>query len=430
MATGIMSWSRGLARSLAAFLPITALTACTLDVTNPNAAPAATVLNTPAGLRTLGVGLQGKLGNFIGPSVTLTGIVAGELGNTNASLSTTREFQRYPVATANSAAIDPTNSDLLNFWSTGFQVVKTANDVLDNVDKVGLPAGTRSGLSALAKTAKAFAYGQMIEAWPQLPLDVTKSPPGYNPRAEVLVQTLALLASARTDLATTPVSSEFTTGVLQASIDLLNTIRALQARYSLATGSYDAAIAFANEVPATATSRYTYSTVDPNPIWASAIANGYFAVISTFRTDAEAGDTRVDKFTQPTLITPTPFGGANLNPLNVYRTSADPYALFSQDELSLIRAEAYARTNRLPEAIAQINVVRANAGLGPQSIATLPTQAAVLDEIYRQRRYALFATGTRWADERRFGRISEARTTWLPYPAQETVGNPNPPTTP
>jgi hypothetical protein len=126
----------------------------------------------------------------------------------------------------------------------------------------------------------------------------------------------------------------------------------------------------------------------------------------------------------------TPFGGAQVVPLNVYLTSSDPYPLFSQDELSLIRAEAYARTNQLPQAIAQINVVRANAGLGPQTSATLPTQAAVLDEIYRQRRYALFLTGTRWADERRFGRITEARTTYLPYPAQETVGNPNPPTTP
>jgi hypothetical protein len=54
----------------------------------------------------------------------------------------------------------------------------------------------------------------------------------------------------------------------------------------------------------------------------------------------------------------------------------------------------------------------------------------VLDEIFRRRRYALFLTGTRWADERRFGRITEARSTYLRYPARETVANPNPPTTP
>jgi starch-binding outer membrane protein, SusD/RagB family len=422
-----MSRSR-LALSLAT-LSLAALAGCSLDVTNPNAATQESVLTTPTGLRTLGVGLQGRLGNFIGPSVTLSGVVSGELGNTNASLSTTREFQRYPDASANSAAIDPTNPDLLSFWSTGFQVVRAANDILDNVNSVNLAAGTRSGLSALARTAKAFAYGQMIEAWPQLPLDLSASPPGYRPRAEVLTEVRALLAAARTDLAT-PVSTEFTSSVLQASIDLPNTIRALQARYSLAAGDYNAALTFANEVPAAATSRYTYSTVDPNPIWQSAIANGYFAAISTYRTDAEAGDTRVNRNTQPTQLTPTPFGGANLFPLNIHRASTDPYALFSQDELSLIRAEAYARTNRLPEAIAQINVVRANAGLGPQTSVTLPTQAAVLDEIYRQRRYALFLTGTRWADERRFGRLTEARAAWLPYPAQETVSNPNPPSAP
>jgi hypothetical protein len=64
--------------------------------------------------------------------------------------------------------------------------------------------------------------------------------------------------------------------------------------------------------------------------------------------------------------------------------------------------------------------------------ATLSTRlpARLSGGLHKQRRYALFVTGTRWADERRFGRITEARTNYLPYPFQETVGNPNPPTTP
>lgn len=425
MTPRIPSRSR-LAIAFAALLP---LAGCKLDVSNPNAATQQSVLTTPAGLRALGVGLQGRMDNFVGPAVTLTGVVAGELGNTDASLSTTREFQKYPIPTANSAAIDPTNPDLLGFWSAGYQIVRTASDILDNVNGASLPAGTKSGLSALAKTAKAWAFGTLVEAWPQVPTDLAKSPPGYDPRATVLAQALSLLASARTDLAT-PVSTEFANSILERSIDLPNTIRAWQARYALAAGSYDAAIGFANEVPATATSTFTYSTVDQNPIWGAAISNGYFAAISTIRTDAEPGDTRVDRFTQSTQITPTPFGGASLFPLAIYRNRSDSYPLFTQDELSLIRAEAYARTNRLPEAIAEINKVRANAGLPPKDATSLPTQQAVLDEIYRQRRYALFLTGTRWADQRRFGRITEARTTYLPYPAQETVGNPNPPATP
>lgn len=411
---------------LAALVP---LVGCKLDVSNPNAATQQSVLATSAGLRALGVGLQGRMDNFVGPSVTLTGVVSGELGNTDASLSTTREFQNYPIPTANSAAIDPTNPDLLSFWSTGFQVVRTANDILDNASTASLQAGTKSGLTALAKTAKAWAFGGLIEAWPQIPTDPTQTPPGYTPRAAVLTQALSLLASARTDLSATPVSTEFSNTILEKSIDLLNTIRAWQARYSLAAGNYDAAIEFANEVPATATSTLSYSTVDQNPIWGSAIANGYFKAIATFRTDAESGDNRVNRFTGTTVT--MPFGGAQVVPLAIYLTASDPFPLFTQDELSLIRAEAYARTNRLPEAIAQINTVRANAGLPPKDATSLPTQQAVLDEIYRQRRYALFLTGTRWADERRFGRTAtDARTTYLPYPAQETVGNPNPPTAP
>ena len=223
-------------------------------------------------------------------------------------------------------------------------------------------------------------------------------------------------------------SSEFTAQVLQPGIDLPNTIRALQARYSLAAGSYDAALTFANEVPVGASSRITYSSVDPEPHLGVGDRERLLPGDRHLPDRRRGGGHGVNRFTKSTVT--TPFGGAQAVPLNIYLTSGDPFPIFTQDELSLIRAEAYARTNRLPEAIAQINVVRANAGLPPQTIATLPTQGAVLDEIYRQRRYALFVTGTRWADERRFGRITEARTTWLPYPAQETVGNPNPPTTP
>jgi hypothetical protein len=50
--------------------------------------------------------------------------------------------------------------------------------------------------------------------------------------------------------------------------------------------------------------------------------------------------------------------------------------------------------------------------------------------VLRQRRYSLFATGTAWADLRRFGRLSQARVTWLPYPLNERSGNPNTPPNP
>jgi len=123
-------------------------------------------------------------------------------------------------------------------------------------------------------------------------------------------------------------------------------------------------------------------------------------------------------------------GGASTFETNLFLTNVSPIPVFSQDELTLIRAEAYARTNRLPEAIAQINIVRARAGLGTKTAADLPTQTAVLDEIFLQRSYSLFSTGLHWADERRFGKISLAKVRWLPYPASVRATNPNTPANP
>lgn len=403
------------------------LNACALDVENPNAATGDAVLSAPAGVRALAVGLQGRLGNAMGPAIIIPGIVSGELGNTDASQSTTREFQRYPIPTAN-AAIEPTNPDLLLFWSTGFQVVRTASELLAALAEVPLQEGTRSGISALAKASRAWALGTMIEAWPQLPMDPFAETLTFTNRAGVLTEVQSLLASARGDLSTTPPSTEFTSTILQPTVDLPNTIRAWQARFALAAGQYEQALAFASEVPPTARSELAFSTVDQNPLWATITSLKYFAAIAAFRTDAEAGDTRVNRFTGTTVT--TPFGGAQVVPVQLYLTSSDVIPLFTQDELALIRAEAHARAGRLPQAIAEINAVRARAGLPAKTAAELATQAAVLEEIYRQRRYALFLTGLRWSDQRRFGRITEARTAWLPYPSQETVGGVTPPTTP
>jgi hypothetical protein len=54
----------------------------------------------------------------------------------------------------------------------------------------------------------------------------------------------------------------------------------------------------------------------------------------------------------------------------------------------------------------------------------------VLDEIFQQRTYSLFATGLHWADERRLGKISLTKVRYLPYPLQVRATNPNTPANP
>ena len=202
----------------------------------------------------------------------------------------------------------------------------------------------------------------------------------------------------------------------------------MQARYSLAAGNYSAALAFANEVPATASSVITFGGSDLNPFRDLFHGSKFFGAISTYRTNAEAGDTRVDRNTKTTTF--APLGGASMFETNLYLTDAEPIPVFTQDELTLIRAEASARSNQLADAIIQINIVRARAGLPAKTAADLPTQAAVLDEIFKQRTYSLFAMGLHWADERRFGKINLAKVRYLPYPFTLRATNPNTPTNP
>ncbi|GLC26633.1 RagB/SusD family nutrient uptake outer membrane protein [Roseisolibacter agri] len=415
-------------RSLAAAALALLLAGCALDVTNPNAAPEQVAVTTPAGVRAIAVGMQGRYGNALEHAVWVPGLVAGELGTLTNSQSQHREFQRFPNAALNTPRIESTNLDLLAFWSRQYATIRAADDVLAGLAQVALTPGTESGMTALAKTLKAASLGTLAEAWQQVILEPSQETPTFADRTATLARVLELLASARADLAAQAPSTEFTSTILMPGIDLPNTIRAFQARWALAAGQYEQALTFANEVPATATSEYRYSTVDANPIWGAITSNRYFGAVQTLRTGAEAGDARVTRLFGATPI--DSLGGTRTLGVLIYRTSADAYPLFTQDELSLIRAEAHARQGRLPQAITELNRVRTAAGLAARTAGDLATQQAVLDEILRQRRLSLFLSGLAWADLRRFGRTADARVAWLPYPEQERASNPNTPANP
>lgn len=401
------------------------LGACELDTTNPNAATQEGVLTNVAGIRALAIGMQGRTGNAMEENITVPGLISGELGNTSATQSTTREFQNFPSGA--NTAIEETNVDLLDLWSKNYAVVKSANDILDNIDNVTFAPGTRAGIVALAKLHKAMAFGFLIEAFEKIPLEQAPNAQ-FADRAAVFTEILSLLASARSDISANAPTTEFNTSILAPNFDLLNTIRALQARYSLASGDNTAALAFANEVPGTASTMITYSATDINTLADLFHRSRFFGAISTYRTAAEAGDARVAQFTTATAF--AALNGASTFETNIYLTDPAPIPVFTQDELTLIRAEALARLNRLPEAVTQVNIVRTKAGLSSKTAADLPTQAAVLDEIFKQRTYSLFATGLHWADERRFGKIALAKVRYLPYPLQVRATNTNTPANP
>jgi hypothetical protein len=102
-------------------------------------------------------------------------------------------------------------------------------------------------------------------------------------------------------------------------------------------------------------------------------------------------------------------------------------------EVVLTKAEALARLNRLPEAVAEYNKIRVRAGLTPHVLGTnVTTQTDVLNAIWNERRLELALEGDRWPDLVRTGRAmsvlglpaNRAFQLLYPIPTRELIVSP------
>ena len=141
-----------------------------------------------------------------------------------------------------------------------------------------------------------------------------------------------------------------------------------------------------------------------NPLFFVPGVDNYMAH-PTWIADATAGDARLSKATQATLIELDGLSGDHQ--VTVYSSNTDPASIQRNEELILIMAEARIGGNNAG-AVEAINVVRKAAGLADYSGGM--SDAELEDELLYQRRYSLFAEGHRWIDLRRYGRLSEIPT--------------------
>jgi len=124
----------------------------------------------------------------------------------------------------------------------------------------------------------------------------------------------------------------------------------------------------------------------------------------TFETDADSGYSR---FATKVIKRPESTTFDNLSTdlgVTVVLSSTDPLPIIRNEELVLLRAEANIGLGDIASAEADINVVRAAAGL-----ANSPTLDATnaLDQLLHEKRYSLFLEGHRWIDMRRYGKLSD-----------------------
>lgn len=406
---------------------------CELDQLNPNAPTDAQVLSSPEGIKALAVGMQAQYGEGVNEMVEVSNFLTRWYATMPASVLGLRELE------TGGSDVQGFNGTVNNMWSTHFRTIKTAEDLITNAPKVPLVDGTRSGLIALGKLFKAMSIGELIECYEQAPIEITTSlTPTFVNRTAALDYVITLLEQAQQEITATPPSADFNASILGIGFDLPNTIRAMLARYALIKGDYDKALSAANAVDLTKSSSLFYnSSTARNPIYLITIQLVYYRPVRGWRQNAESNDGRVAYWVSPG--TANSFLSKPVDDFNQFKTDNAKFYVYLPGEISLIKAEAYARKNDLANALIEVNRVRTKttdpagigAGLAAKSAAELPNQQAMLEEIFKQRQYELFITGLLLGDSRRFGRPQSERTrNWLPYPDTERLSNPNTPTDP
>jgi hypothetical protein len=407
------------------------LAACDLDTTNPNAPRQEEVVKSAEGLMALGVGVQARFGTSTGNFIYSAGLLTEELGAISTAFSTISDAEGGTV---------PNNAGLVaDFWNSSYRTVKTGNDIIHNIDNAVLLRGTRSGLLGLGYLFKAAAIGELTMGFDSVAIDTYTDPtPSYVGRQTALMFALALLDSAQRAYNDTVPSAQFTSQVLATGLNIPNTILAYKARYHRLLDNWTAALATADSVSRTVFSILQFSAQAQNPLFVVSTGSSGVLPRDDFRLSDTTERQRTAYFVRDTAIL-----GRILTPLDrwvVYGANTSPIPTYYPDEVLLIKAEALVNLGRLTEAQAVVDSVRTDCP-GQGRVTTDPgpcltpqvgpqTAQQLIAEIYRNRRYELFATGLRWEDLRRqgvVGRTRAAKRCWLPYPIGERNANPNVP---
>jgi starch-binding outer membrane protein, SusD/RagB family len=418
--------------SAAALLLVAA--GCKKDFENPGAATSSQVLSSAKGLMGTAIGIQRTYSLNVAPgTVDANGLVTGETFLLNPG--NTSEFQ----LTTGGNAVDGTNALLGNIWTTAHKCIYDANNVINGASQLA-DKGYASGLIGYSTIIKALSIGSLAMYWESIPDTAGVSNASFIDRVQGFNRAIAAIDKALAAIAANPISAGFNSD-LPAGIDIINTLNALKARYSLFAGNYTAALAAANTVDLTKKSVFNFDAAVSNPVYTSATStnNLYQPVDSTLGLPVALAPDLADKrIPFYTLINATILPRHRLNGFWITATTAIP--IYLPGEITLIKAECYARqaSPDLTSAVTELNKVvtktAANdpVGVGADLPAVAPVTAdEVLTEIYRNRCIELFLTGLKLEDMRRFGRpTSERKRNLFPYPFRERDGNSNTPADP
>lgn len=406
------------------------LSACTGEYLNPGTASEQQVVTSQSGLIAMVNGLQQKFttsrAGVIYASITADGLTTKQLRVLNAG--NTDEV----LLESGGTALINTNSIISNLWNQSHLTKANADLIIANANNAP-DAGVRSGILAYAHTFRALSLGTLATYWEQAPIAVGKNAT-FSKREDVLKDAIKSLETAASTLSATPPTAAFTSAVV-GSINISNTVQALLARYNLMLGNYDAAIAAANKVSETVKSGFNFDDVNPNPIFFSTFGNRNVTEptndfgLSTALAPASTDGRRAFYYSVG--------GSTNLGRASFFTSNTATIPVYLSGEMTLIKAESYARKGSLTEATAELNKILTKktdawgVAAAGKEYAGDASRDAILAEIYRQRCVELFLSGMRIEDSRRFGRpASERNRNYYPYPLAERNNNTSTPADP
>jgi len=411
---------------------------CNKDYIDPARAPEDEALTSSNGLTGVAVGLQrvytaGRASSLYN-RVTANGFVTDELILRNAG--NVPELQ----LSVGGGTIDGTNTILAGLWTSSNKIIYDADRVILGAETLN-DKSYASGLIAYAIIFKALAMGDLSMFWTQVPAGVGENVT-FISRTEGFTNAIAEIDKALTAVSANPISASFLSSI-PAGIDIVNTLHALKARYALFAGDYNTALTSASAVDLSKKSVFNFDAVTLNPIFETATStNNVYQPIddTTFGLPVglqpDPGDLRKSFYT---AINPTVAPRVRIKGFG--EASTTPIPIYLPGEITLIKAEAYARQASvdLTSALMELNKVITKVpsvdpfglGAGLPSITGPLSQEEMLLHIYKNRCIELFMSGLKLEDTRRFNRpVNERKITFFPYPFIERDNNPNTPPDP
>jgi hypothetical protein len=362
--------------------------------------------------------------------------IIGDLPADNAIWSGTFQY----LGDIDDDAIKPDNTTTTSVWTAIYAVIARANMVLAKVPSVSdLSTDEKNEILGEAYFLRALSYHNLVKFWGAVPMPLDPITNASEASQYQRVPVDQVYAQILSDLDKASQLITNTDNTRQASVMAVHAIRA---RVLLYKGDYQGALDEANIVLAgrdTLTAAYPdlftpTGTNTSEDIFRVAFTPVQYNEMGYYYLGAgrrelqpskdlngayESGDVR-----KPWTIQPR--GSRNLQGTKFPTTiGAEHLHVIRLAEVVLIKAEALARLNQLPAAVAEYNKVRVRAGLAPHVVGVdVTSQADVLAAITKERRLELALEGDRWPDLVRQGLATSVLSitpnqTLFPIPAND-----------